>query len=75
MSEVAFQRNVLEKLDFVVGKIAEIDKEFHLFKEEMIDSRLSTEEKELAKRTISKIKTGDTSDFISLKQAKKELGL
>lgn len=76
MSEVAsFQENVLTKLDCVINKVEEMDREIHSIKEDLEDTRLSEEEKKMVGNLMSKIKLGDTSDFVSLKDARKILGV
>ncbi len=39
------------------------------------DTKLSAEEKRMLDESIAKVKAGDESDFVSLKDLKQELGL
>ena len=58
-------KNCIETLKKDVGYITEY----------IEDTKLTEEERKQLDESISKIKAGNTSDFISWKTAKKELGM
>ena len=68
MSETAFEKQILSKLAIVEKKVDYI-------MEYIEDTKLTEEERKQLDESISKIKAGNTSDFVSWKSAKKELGM
>ena len=66
MSE-AFQKEVMKELRSLKSEIDYI-------KEFLEDTRLTPKEKKFVDNRIRKINSGDTSNFVSWKQAKKRLG-
>ena len=66
MSE-AFQKEVIKELRSLKSEVDYI-------KEFLEDTRLTPKEKKLVDSRIKKINSGDTSDFVSWKHAKKSLG-
>ena len=68
MSETAFEKQIMNKLDRVERAMNEI-------LEHISDAKLTDEERKELNASLSKIKSGDNSDFASWKAAKKELGM
>ena len=68
MSETTFEKQILSKL-------ASVEKKVNHIMEYIEDTKLTEEERKQLDGSISKIKAGSTSDFISWKKAKKELGM
>ena len=68
MSETAFEKQILSKL-------ASVEKKVDHIMEYIEDTKLTEEERKQLYESISKIKAGSTSDFVSWKSAKKELGM
>ena len=68
MSETAFEKQILSKL-------ASVEKKVDHIMEYIEDTKLTEEERKQLDGSISKIKAGGTSDFVSWKKAKKELGM
>ena len=68
MSEIAFEKQILSKL-------ASVEKKVDHIMEYIEDTKLTEEERKQLNESISKIKAGNTSDFVSWKTAKKELGM
>ena len=66
MSE-AFQKDVMKELRSLKSEVDYI-------KEFLEDTRLTLKEKKFVDNRIRKINSGDTSNFVSWKQAKKRLG-
>ena len=66
MSE-AFQKEVMKELRSLKSEIDYI-------KEFLEDTHLTPSEKKFVDSRIKKIKSGDTSDFVPWKEAKKRLG-
>lgn len=66
MSET-FQREVVKELKMLKSEVGYI-------KELLEDTRLTNKERKFVDSRIKKIASGDKSDFISWKQAKKKLG-
>ena len=68
MSETAFEKQILSKL-------ASVEKKVDHIMEYIEDTKLTEEERKQLNESISKIKAGSASDFVSWKKAKKELGM
>ncbi len=66
MSE-AFQKEVMKELRSLKSEVDYI-------KEFLEDTRLTPKERKFVDSRIKKISSGDVSDFVSWKQAKKNLG-
>ena len=64
MSEITFEKQILSKL-------ASVEKKVDHIMEYIEDTKLTEEERKQLNESISKIKTGSTSDFVSWKKAKK----
>lgn len=64
----AFQKEVLKELKILRNEVDYI-------KEFLEDVKLTSKERKLVESRIKKIKSGNKSDFVSWKRAKKELGL
>lgn len=62
-----FEKEVMRELKSLKGEVDYI-------KEFLKDTRLTPTEKRFVDSKIKKIKSGDTSDFVSWKDAKKKLG-
>ena len=75
MAEVDFQKQILGTLSEMKNSIETLKKDINYLTEYIEDTKLSEEERKQLDESISKIKSGNTSDFISWKTAKKELGM
>ena len=68
MSETTFQKQILSKLE-------SMEKRIDYIMEYIEDLKLSKEERKQLDESISKIKVGNTSDFVSWKKASQALGM
>ena len=75
MAELDFQKLILGTLSEMKNSIETLKKDINYLTEYIGDTKLSEEERKQLDESISKIKSGNTSDFISWKTAKKELGM
>ena len=73
MAELDFQKQILGTLSEMKNSIETLKKDINYLTEYIEDTKLSEEERKQLDESISKIKSGNTSDFISWKTAKKEL--
>ncbi|MBS3102524.1 hypothetical protein J4458_03685 [Candidatus Woesearchaeota archaeon] len=70
-----FQKQVLGTLEEMKSSIETLRKDVNYLTEYIEDTKLTDKERRQLDESISKIKSGDTSDFVSWKTAKKELGM
>ena len=70
-----FQKQVLGTLEEMKNSIETLRKDVNYLTEYIEDTKLTEEERKQLDESISKIKSGSTSDFVSWKTAKKELGM
>ena len=75
MAKVDFQKQILGTLSEMKNNIETLRKDVNYITEYIEDTKLTEEERKQLDESISKIKAGDTSDFVSWKTAKKELGM
>ena len=75
MAELDFQKQILGTLSEMKNSIETLKKDINYLTEYIEDTKLSEEERKQLDESISKIKSCNTSDFISWKTAKKELGM
>jgi len=70
-----FQKQVLGTLEEMKSSIETLRKDVNYLTEYIEDTKLTEEERKQLDESISKIKSGNTSDFVSWKKAKKEIGM
>ena len=75
MAQVNFQKQVLGTLSEMKNSIETLKKDIGYITEYIEDTKLSEEERKQLDESISKVRAGNTSDFVSWKTAKKELGM
>ena len=75
MGETTVQQGILETLTGLKEDVSHLKQDMHAIMELLEDTRLTEEEKELIDQSLVKIKTKDTSDFVSHENLKKKLGL
>ena len=75
MAEMDFQKQILGTLAEMKNSIETLRKDVNYLTEYIEDTKLTEEERKQLDESISKIKSGNTSDFVSWKTAKKELGM
>ena len=75
MAELDFQKQILGTLTEMRSNIEILRKDVDYLTEYIEDTKLTEEERKQLDESIAKIRTGDTSDFVSWKRAKKELGM
>ena len=75
MAEMDFQKQILGTLSEMKNSIETLRKDVNYLTEYIEDTKLTEEERKQLDESISKIKAGNTSDFVSWKTAKKELGM
>ena len=75
MAELDFQKQILGTLSEMKNSIETLRKDVNYITEYIEDTKLTEEERKQLEESISKIKGGNTSDFVSWKTAKKELGM
>ena len=75
MAEADFQKQILCTLVEMKNNIEVLKKDISYLTEYIEDTKLTDEERKQLDESISKVKSGNTSDFISWKAAKKEIGM
>lgn len=75
MAELDFQKQVIGTLTEMKRSIEILRKDVDYLADYVEDTKLTQEERKQLDASIAKIRAGDTSDFISWKEAKKELGV
>ena len=75
MAELDFQKQVLGTLTEMKRNIEILRKDFDYLADYIGDTKLTKEERKQLDASIEKVRTGDTSDFVSWKEAKKEIGI
>ena len=75
MAELDFQKQILGTLSEMKNSIETLRKDVSYLTEYIEDTKLTEEERKQLDESISKIRAGNTSDFVSWKTAKKELGM
>ena len=75
MAELDFQKQILGTLSEMKNSIETLKKDINYITEYIEDTKLTEEERKQLDESISKIRAGNTSDFVSWKTAKKELGM
>ena len=75
MAEMDFQKQILGTLAEMKNNIETLRKDVSYLTEYIEDTKLTEEERKQLDESMSKVKAGNTSDFVSWKTAKKELGM
>ena len=75
MAEMDFQKQILGTLAEMKNSIETLRKDVSYLTEYIEDTKLTEEERKQLDESISRVKTENTSDFVSWKTAKKELGM
>ena len=75
MAELDFQKQILGTLSEMKNSIETLKKDISYLTGYIEDTKLTEEERKQLDESTSKIKSGNTSDFVSWKSAKKELGM
>ena len=75
MAELDFQKQILGTLSEMKNSIETLRKDVGYLTEYIEDTKLTEEERKQLDKSISKIRAGKTSDFVSWKTAKKEIGM
>ncbi|MBI3035039.1 hypothetical protein HYY71_01835 [Candidatus Woesearchaeota archaeon] len=75
MAELDFQKQILGTLSEMKNSIETLKKDINYITEYIEDTKLTEEERKQLDESISKVRAGNTSDFVSWKTAKKELGM
>ncbi len=75
MAEIDFQKQIIGTLFEMKNSIEILKKDVNYLTGYIEDTRLTKEERKELNKSISKIKAGDTFDFVSWKKAKKEIGM
>ena len=75
MAELDFQKQVLGTLTEMKRNIEILRKDVDYLADYIEDTKLTQEERKQLDESIAKVGAGDTSDFVSWKEAKKELGI
>ena len=75
MAELDFQKQILGTLSEMKNSIETLKKDISYLTGYIEDTKLTEEERKQLDESMSKIKSGNTSDFVSWKTAKKELGM
>ena len=75
MAELDFQKQILGTLSEMKNSIETLKKDIGYITEYIEDTKLSEEERKRLDESISKVRAGNSSDFVSWKTAKKELGM
>jgi len=75
MAELDFQKQILGTLADMKNSIDTLKKDVSYLTEYIEDTKLTEEERKQLNESISRVKSGNTSDFISWKTTKKELGM
>jgi len=75
MAEIDFQKQILGTLSEMKNSIETLKKDMGYITEYIEDTKLTEEERRQLDESISKIRARNTSDFVSWKTAKKEIGM
>ena len=75
MAELDFQKQILGTLAEMKNSIETLRKDVSYLTEYIEDTKLTEEERKQLDESLSKVRAGNTSDFVSWKTAKKELGM
>ena len=75
LAELNFQKQVLGTLTEMKRNIETLRKDVNYLAEYIEDTKLTKEEKKQLDASIAKVRSGDTSNFVSWKEAKNELGV
>ena len=75
MAELDFQKQILGTLSEMKNSIETLRKDVNYITEYIEDTKLTEEERKQLDESLSKVRSGNTSDFVSWKTAKKELGM
>jgi len=75
MAEAGFQKQILGTLAEMRSSIETLRRDISHLTEYVEDTKLTEDERKHLEESISKIKAGNSSDFVSWKKAKKELGI
>ena len=75
MAEMDFQKQILGTLSEMKNSIETLKKDIGYITEYIEDTKLTEEERKQLDESISKVRAGNTSDFVSWKTAKKEIGM
>ncbi len=75
MAEINLQRQILGALEDMKNEIYILKKDINYLTGYIEDTKLTEKERKELEKSISKIKTGNTSDFVSWKKAKKGIGM
>jgi len=75
MVELDFQKQVLETLTEMKRSIETLREDVDYLAGYIEDTKLIQEERKQLDESIAKVSAGDTSDFVSWKEAKKEFGI
>ena len=75
MAELDFQKQVLGTLTEMKRSIETLREDVGYLAGYIEDTKLTQEERKQLDESIAKVNAGDTSDFVSWKEAKKELGI
>ena len=71
MAELDFQKQILGTLSEMKNSIETLRKDVNYITEYIEDTKLTEEERKQLDESISKVRAGNTSDFVSWKTAKK----
>ena len=75
MAELEFQKEVLGTLTEMKRSIEILRKDVDYLAGYIEDTKLTQKERKKLDASIAKVRAGDTSDLVSWKEAKKELGI
>ncbi|MEK6733509.1 MAG: hypothetical protein AABY27_00155 [Pseudomonadota bacterium] len=75
MAQLDFQKQVLGTLTEMKRSIEILRKDGDYLADYIEDAKLTKEERKQLDASIAKVMSGDTSEFVSWKEAKKELGI
>ena len=75
MAELDFQKQILGTLADMKNSIETLRKDVNCLTEYIEDTKLTKEERKQLDESMSKIKSGNTSDFVPWKTAKREMGM
>ncbi|MBI2651943.1 hypothetical protein HYX00_00635 [Candidatus Woesearchaeota archaeon] len=75
MAELDFQKQILSTLSEMKSSIETLKKDINYLTEYIEDTKLTEEERKQLDESISKVRAGNPSDFVSWKTAKKKLGM
>ena len=75
MIEADIQKEILSTLTGIKDEMDNLKVDVHQIKEFLEDTKLTEEERKLLDESVAKVKAGNTSDFVSHEDLKKELNL